>query len=278
VEGYLPGNRPGHERGPDLNRFTWERKRRAWLRQIQIVCPSRWLAAEARSSALMRDWPIHVIPYPIDCDLWAPVDQKYARNLLGLPQGIPLILFGALSGTADPRKGAVHLRKALQLLSERPFERRLKPEIIVFGAEESADSFSYPFKVRYTGVINDDTALALIYSSADVMIVPSLQEAFGQTASEAHACGTPVVAFDVGGLSDIVQPYTTGMLATPFDPASLASCIDWVISDPVRLNALSHAARQRAIREWHPRRIATLYSNLYRDVLSASSFVPEQAQ
>ena len=95
------------------------------------------------------------------------------------------------------------------------------------------------------------------------MVVPSRQEAFGQTASEAHACGTPVVAFNTGGLPDIVDDRVTGVLAEPFVPASLAASISWVLEDLTRLHSLGAAARKRAERLWAPRRIASLYEKVY---------------
>jgi hypothetical protein len=83
--GYSPANRLAHESGPDLNRRTWLRKRRAWRRPIHIVCPSHWLADCARSSTLMVDWPITVIPNPIDLSVCPPCDQAQAR---ALPDGV----------------------------------------------------------------------------------------------------------------------------------------------------------------------------------------------
>jgi hypothetical protein len=72
---------------------------------MHIVCPNHWLADCARRSTLMADWPITVIPNPIDLNVWAPCDQVQARALLGMPAERPLVLFGAIGGGADPRKG-----------------------------------------------------------------------------------------------------------------------------------------------------------------------------
>ena len=84
------------------------------------------------------------------------------------------------------------------------------------------------------GPVTEDRLLAMFYSAADVMVVPSRQEAFGQTALEAFACGRPVVAFDVGGLPDIVDHQSTGWLARPFDTEDLAAGIAWVLGDAQR--------------------------------------------
>lgn len=96
---------------------------------------------------------------------------------------------------------------------------------------------------------------------------PSCQEALGQIASEAHACGTPVVAFNIGGLPDIVVDRITSALAEPFDPSSLAACIRWVLQDEQRLQALGAAARARADRLWNPLRVAGLYADVYGNAM-----------
>ena len=102
------------------------------------------------------------------------------------------------------------------------------------------------------------------------MVVPSRQEAFGQTASEAHACGTPVVAFNTGGLPDIVVDRVTGALAEPFEPESLAAAINWLLEDSLRRHQLGASARQRAKQLWSTTRVAGLYEELYRILLESS--------
>lgn len=260
-DGYRADNRPDHESGFDLNRYTWQRKRKHWRRPLQIVCPSQWLADCVRTSALMGEWPVAVVPNPIDADRWQPIDQRLARQLLGLPQDCPLLLFGAIGGGQDPRKGGDLLLAALAQLCSEPSLNGL--HLVVFGqlAPQSPPQLGFP--IHYTGHLHDDLTLRAYYSAADVMVVPSRQEAYGLTASEAHACGTPVVAFNAGGLPDIIHERATGALAEPFEPASLAACIRWVLEDPQRLQQLGFAARARAERLWAPRRIAGLYEKVY---------------
>lgn len=261
-DGYRADNRPDHERGFDLNRFTWERKRKHWRRPFQIVCPSQWLADCVRSSALMAEWPVTVIPNPIDTDRWQSIDQHLARQLLGLPQNCPLLLFGAMGGGNDPRKGMDLLLAALTQL--RTEDNLHDPQLVVFGQSEPQSPPQLGFPVHYTGHLHDDLSLRALYSAADLMVVPSRQEAFGQTASEGHACGTPVVAFNTGGLRDIVVDCVTGALADPFEPASLAAAIRWVLNDPQRRQQLGAAARSRAERLWKSERVAGQYAEVYR--------------
>ena len=104
--------------------------------------------------------------------------------------------------------------------------------------------------------------MRLLYSAADLMVVPSIQESFGLTASESQACGTPVVAFRNSGIIDLVDHEITGHLATPFDDLSMACSIKWVLENAKEFK-LRKNARERAMRLWNPTKIAELYSNIY---------------
>jgi glycosyltransferase involved in cell wall biosynthesis len=264
-DSYRADNRPAHERGFDLNRHTWQRKRKHWRLPLQIVCPSQWLADCVRASALMGEWPVAVVPNPIDTARWQPIDQHLARQLLGLPQDCPLLLFGAMGGSKDPNKGFDLLFAALAHLGRDASLQNL--HLVVFGQREPQSPPQLGFTVHYTGHLHDDLSLRALYSAADVMVIPSRQENLPNTGLEAHACATPVVAFNTGGLSDIVADHISGALAEPFEPTSLAAAIRWVLEDPHRHQSLRRAARQRAEELWNPARVAVLYADCYRQAI-----------
>ena len=194
----------------DISRWVWWRKTKAWKNlNLTIVTPSQWLANCARNSSLFQDLRIEVIPNDLEIQRFKPIEKNTARHLLGLPQDKQLILFGAMSSTSDYRKGFHLLKPALQKLSQSPMlQERL--ELVIFGASEPKEPIDVGFKIRYLGRLNDDISLALTYSAADVMIVQSIQEAFGQTASESLSCGTPVMAFNANRLKDIVDHQQNG--------------------------------------------------------------------
>jgi glycosyltransferase involved in cell wall biosynthesis len=275
VEGYTERNRLPSERGPDLNRLTWTRKKKAWRQPFQIVAPSRWLASCAQQSCLMQHWPVAVIPHPIDTDVWRPLNKAFARDALNLPQDKPIILFGVDTGCAKPNKGADLLMRALSLLKEGD-QLATGFELAVFGQMLAQHQLPHGMTYHFLGRFTDDVLLRLAYSAADVLVMPSRVEAFGLTAAEAHACGTPVVCFNSTGLADIVDHGVTGALAEPLDPGSLARAIAWVIEEPERCAHLGQAARRKAEATWAEPLIAKQYLNLYLSVQAKGSASPSR--
>ena len=259
VEGYRRGNRPHGHDGLDLDRWCWNRKSRCWQRPLSLVAPSHWLAAAARASALVRDWPIHVIPNALPTTIYRPLPQPLAREAFGLPHGAEIVLFGAIAGRIDPNKGWDLLAPAIAELAAR--RAALLP--VVFGMTAPIKPPDMGVPVRYVGRLYDDQALALLYNAADVMAVPSRLENLPQAATEAQSCGTPVVAFNAGGMPDAVVHRETGYLASPYDSAELAAGLEWVLEDRPRLAKLRENARRHAEENWSPEVVIRKYTNLY---------------
>ena len=168
-------------------------------------------------STVMKDKEVKVIPPSLDLTLFRPIEKKISRDLFNLPKNKKLILFGAINSTSDPRKGFHQLIEALKKINDEDSLKNI--EIVVFGATNSDFESEIKLKVNFVGRLTsgygsfDDASLSALYSAADLTIVPSLQEAFGQVAIESMACGVPVVAFDKTGLKDIVTHKKDGYLA-----------------------------------------------------------------
>ena len=255
----------GSNQNWDLSRWVWQRKAKAWQNlKLTIVTSSNWLAECAKSSSLFQNSHIKVIPYGLDIDIYKPRERERARNLLSLPQNKQLVLFGAIAATSNKRKGFHLLQPALQKLSQSGWKDKI--ELIVFGASQPENPVDLGFQVHYLGKIDDQNKLALLYSSADVMIVPSIEEAFGQTASESLACGTPVVSFDSTGLKDIVEHKKNGYRAKCFSCDDLANGIAWVIEDKDRHKKLCDRAREKAEQEFTLELQANRYLSLFKEV------------
>ncbi|MCM1984902.1 glycosyltransferase family 4 protein [Lyngbya confervoides] len=272
--GYCP--QLNSQREQDLSRRIWQRKAKAWKDlNLTLITPSHWFADCVRSSSLFRNRRVEVIPHGLDLSQYQPVPKTSARDILKLPQDKQLVLFGASSGTMnDPRKGFQFLVPALKDLASTDWHGKL--ELVIFGANQPSTPLDLGFPVHYLGRFHDDITLAIAYSAVDVMIVPSMQESFGQTASEALACGTPVVAFNATGVKDIVSHQQDGYLAQPFEYQDLAQGIVWVLEDgdrgvspsENRHHKLSHHAREKAIQEFSQDLQAKRHIALYEDILS----------
>ncbi|MBW7858456.1 MAG: glycosyltransferase family 4 protein [Leptonema sp. (in: Bacteria)] len=269
-EGYSKDNRPGYESGFDLNRYTWLRKKKQWQRSIHIVTPSQWLANCVRQSKLMGDWPVTVIPNPIDIEKWQQIGKTQARHLLQLKKDIPLLIFGAIGGSSDPRKGFDLLQTALQYLKDKLPDL----ELLIFGQTKPHNPPNLGFRTHYLGHLHDDLSLRIAYSATDAMIIPSRQDNLPNTGVEALACGTPVVAFDACGLPDIVQHKETGYLAQAFDSQDLANGIEWVLSDKERYGLLCDQARKYAEQRFNQKTVVNQYRAVYEEVLAQPNLRP----
>ena len=266
IKGYHSNNRnPGHG-GLDIDRWTWKRKIRAWRNPMTIITPSNWLAECASQSVVMRDWPVHVVPHSLNTDMFRPYDKDLCREILGLPKDVPLILFGAIDGAKDPRKGFDLLTNALSGIQDKMILQDAQCIVFGQGKPELDPNIGYP--VHWIGHLYDDWSLVLLYNAADVMVVPSRMEAFGQTASEAHACGTPVVAFNCTGLQDVVKDRISGYLAEPYSHDDLANGIEWVLHDSLRYTELCNAARMHAIQSWTPEIVVPQYLKVYENAIA----------
>jgi len=253
----------------DLSRWVWQRKAQAWKNlNLTLVTPSHWLAECAKSSSLLQEYPVKVIANGLDPEVYKPLNRLLLRESLNLPQNKQLVLFGAMQGTDARWKGFPLLVPALQSLSKSGWQDRI--ELLVFGSSQPENPIDVGFKTHYLGRLEDE-CLAKVYAAADVMVVPSRYEAFGQTASEALACGTPVVAFDVTGLKDIVDPQQNGYLAKPYETEDLARGIAWVLEDPERHQKLCARARQKVEQEFTLDIQARRYLSLFSELVSASN-------
>ncbi len=247
----------------NINNYSWNLKMKNWLKCINIIAPSNWIAECAKKSQIFKKSFISVIPTPIDLENWRPIDKKFARKKLSLPINKKIILFGAVGGLFDKRKGGDLLLETLRKVEAEKFKDDQNYELVVLGEKNGEINFPYNIKTHFIGKINDDSLMSLYYSASDIFILPSRQDNLPGTGLEALACGLPVAAFDIGGISDIVDHKNTGVLVKPFDCESLAFEIKWLLSDKDRLNKLSVNSRFKAERLWNQKRVSELYYDHY---------------
>lgn len=248
----------------DLSRWIWKRKAKSWQKlDLTVVTPSKWLSQCARASSLFSKTRVEVIPYGIDTAIYRPTNRSVARELLNLPHDKYLILFSALA-TGDKRKGFHLLEPALIELSQNGWAEKI--ELVVLGASRPENPTKFGFKSHYLGSLKDDLSIALIYAAADVFVAPSVQDNLPNTILESISCGTPCVAFNVGGIPDMVEHQRNGYLAEPFEVNDLAQGIVWVLNDKERYAKLAYRAREKAEQEFTLTLQAERYMSLFTDV------------
>ena len=251
----------------DLSRQVWRRKRAALAAipddRMTLVGTSRWIAAESRRSSLLKRFPVRVIPNGLDTEAFAPRDKASARATLGVPADAAVVLFVA-EATDVRRKGFAYLVDALGRLGG-------VPNLFLLSVGERLPVLPEELRLPrlHLGRVTDDHRLSVAYSAADVFVIPSLQESFGQTVTESMACGTPVVGFDAGGIPDMVRPGVTGELAPVGDANALADRIAEVLLNPVRWRQNAGTCRRVAVDEYGLRLQAERYLELYQASVNA---------
>jgi glycosyltransferase involved in cell wall biosynthesis len=216
----------GSQTQKDLSHWIWQRKAKAWKNlDLTVVALSHWLADCVRKSPLLQHYPLKIIPNGLDPKQYHPVDQAIAKDLLGLPSDKIIILFGAMQATSDRRKGFPILQEALTQLSQTEWQDKL--QILIFGASEPENAPDFGLPTQYLGQLHDHLSLRLVYSAADVFLAPSLEDNLPNTVLEALTCGTPCVAFNIGGMPDLIQHQKNGYLAEPFNVDDFVAGIIW---------------------------------------------------
>jgi len=229
---------------------------------LTIVGHSHWLADCARESSLFKDRNVINLPTPIDTNRFEPLDKVFCRKIFNLPEGKKLILFGAMGPTSNRRKGFPELAEAIEKL-DVDVEN---VEFIIFGSGKPKIPPQLKYKTHYISRLNDEISLQILYSAVDVMIVPSIQENLSNVILESLSCGTPVVAFDIGGNSDMVVHKHNGYLAKPFDISDLSEGIEWVLKTP-GYEQLCKKSREKMIDKFSNKVVANKYISFYLQLL-----------
>ncbi len=123
--------------------------------------------------------------------------------------------------------------------------------------------------------IGQNRLLSLVYSAADVYVIPSLQDNLPSTVLEAMACGTPVVGFDVGGVPEMVRPGLTGALAAVGDVRALATTIESLLVEPEGRRKMAAICRRVALEEYRMELYVRRYEELYQSLVEQNAgYVP----
>lgn len=258
----------GSKRGCDLSSSGFQKRLNIFKKlKPTFIAPSSWMFTQAKSSYLLRDMDIRVIPNGVDTNIFCPQSKNTAREFFGLSPTKKIIMFGANSIGNDVNKGFDDFLEILPLISNSINKKNV--EFVVFGrVSEEVKTICMQQSIKSIGKVTDEKNLALLYSAADLVCVPSIQESFGLIALEAMSCGVPVVAYKTSGLMDIVANGITGFLATPFDKNDFAKKIIQILKDSQLEKKMSIEARLRAVNLFDLKNIAISHLRIYENLLT----------
>ena len=233
-------------------------------KNIHVVADSRWLEAKARASRIFRKVKsFQTIHYGLNTDVFKPKDKNLCRKLIDIPESAFVLCFGA-ADIGNKMKGFSLLREALTMISSSH-----PVYCLLFGANQ-IDSMSSSAPHKHVGALSSVDLQTIVYSAADIFVIPSLCEAFGLTSLEAMACGVPVVGFNTGGIPDMIIPFKTGLLASRGNVRDLADKIVYMIDHPENRHEMGRNARDTVTASFSDNLQAEKYFELFENILARS--------
>lgn len=261
---------PGGGSATDLSRKVWDCKKALYRNSnIYFVACSRWLADQARQSALLTGLRVTNIPNPIDTRIFMPQSRTDARKRFGLPTDKRVVLFAA-QRVDDERKGVKYFVDAVNNLAQ---DTNFAKTTCVAMIGHNSDMLAQQLKVPSVsiGFVADEHTMASVYNAADVFVLPSLEDNLPNTIMEAMACGVPCVGFRVGGIPEMIDHKINGYVANFKDAADLSAGISWVLTESDRLQ-LPAQALHKVARAYSQQSVASQYIEVYNEMIAQKRY------
>jgi glycosyltransferase involved in cell wall biosynthesis len=237
-----------------LTRFT----------NLHVAADSRWLASQAASSsAFHRARSVRPVHYGLDHQCFRPTDKTAAREGLGLSSEDFVMCFGAQT-LSHPRKGGHILKEACRAPSQ------LKNAVLLLFGRNPEFFRDLPLRCIHAGPDVSPARLVDLYNASDVFVMPSLEEAFGQTGLESLACGTPVLGSRTGGIVDFVIAGETGLQFPPGDAGELRAALEWCRTNKEAVRNMGKRGRQLIVEHFTLAHQAQAYTALYTEITKAA--------
>lgn len=245
----------------DLSFKGFKTKQSIYSKNITFVAVSKWLADLAKKSSLLISNPVLNIPNPINVNVFNPKEKS--KNVFGFTDDKIYILYAA----AQPdniRKGYKYLEESLHELYNSQYNFEKEIEIIIMGKIKDNSAINFPFKTHFLGNLTKEDEIVACYNSADLFIAPSLEENLPNTLIESMACGTPCVAFEIGGIPEIIDHKENGYIAEYKNASDLSEGIKWVLSK----NDLKQSCIDKVHKKFSIEVVIGQFVDLYQKLLS----------
>ena len=215
------------------NHQNWQLKSIVSLNQLTIVTPSFWLTNVSKSSSLFKNRNHVVIPNPIDSFTFRLYNKEFCKSIFNIPIATKTLLFVS-QNIKTPLKGLKYLFEIVNKFDDN---------ILILVVGETRFDVNNE-RIKYLGTIQDERLMALAYNASDLFILPSLAENLPNVIVESLSCGTPVVAFDVGGIPDLIDNTINGFLVEKGNTNELLSALKKALSitwDRNKISEMTHA-------------------------------------
>jgi glycosyltransferase involved in cell wall biosynthesis len=248
----------------DATSYNWKRKRKLYQKSnLYIATPSQWLMERVQRS-MMKPVEYRVIPNGVDLKLYYPGERLQARHELGLSGDTKIILSVANQSVF---KDNATIMDAVKIISKNEQLKALTIYFVALGGnvnETQGMGNIMAQKVRY---ISDPGVVARYFQAADIFLHAAKAENFPNTIVESFACGTPVVATDVGGIREQVEDGITGFLTPRGDSGAMAERIVQLIKDDSLRTKMGEKASDLAREKFGLDRQVNEYLNWYKEIL-----------
>lgn len=224
------------------------------LSKTAVVAPSQWMLDLARKSKVLGRFDQWRIPNMMETEQFIPMDKVESRKKRNLPLDKKLIFFVA-HHIQNPRKGIHFLIDAINLLN--------REDVLLCSVGYVSQELRSNTSVLQLGYVSDPVVMAELLSAGDVFVLPSLAENFPNTTVESLLCGTPVVAFNVGGISEQIDK-TNGYLVNEISALALADKLKLFFENQEQFD--SAAISRDAHMTYNSSQLLTAYLAIYQQL------------
>ena len=229
------------------------------VKNLKIVAPSSWIAEKARSSMVLRNIDVRVIPNPVETEVFFPTNREVAKADFEIPAA-SFVIGCSAANLLDPQKNIAELIRQTQAMKEKYPNTRFVLLAIGAGNLDSAG-----IEIVQTGLVTSKERMAIAYNAMDVFVSFAIAENSPLTLIEASASGIPTICMDRGGMPEIVSHGNTGFVLTVYDDFGL--CIEKLM-DPNIYNLISRNSRKQAVDRYSVESVLGQYENVYRELES----------
>ncbi len=253
----------GSQKEKDLaySRFRYKQKMFKKFKHRQIITPSKWLSEEAKKSAVWENPPIQVIPNTLDINTFSPLPSKEYKDFLREKLGWEKNKKTALLSLPYKHKEVLILQQFQKFLEILPSAGDI--QWVLLGSLPNIQELRKKYDIKTLPFLYDELSLAMVYNASDLYLHFSPQDNLPNTLLEASACGIPSIAFNVGGIPDIVKHNQTGFLAESQNMEQVSEYMEKLLSDEELYKKFSREARKHVVENFAPEIVAKKHLKLF---------------